>query len=1601
MQKVDLIVSPLDSLRSLLSPPIFPDDEEQTRIARGLQNLLTVNAIIALLSSLVLLLVDDYKLTALVALFVTFAPLILCFILNRRGNTRLASIIYLCYFWLLISVMMLFTGGLSSIIGLLYIPIIVLSLLFLGWRASLVSLLAALIYIVALAAYGSALPNTFPPSLLTSWGVIAVTLLLTLTPIYNVYDELISLHKRLAEQQKSEKILYDSEERYRLIASVTSDYTFSSRFDNQGGLYDYNFSGAFEAVSGYTPDEFVAIGGWPTIVHPDDREQDARDVAMLRESNSISTEIRIIRKDGQPRWVHIYGYPLWDNAHQNLVGIYGAVLDIHERKLAEQALQESEERFRLISTVTSDYSFSTRFDVPSGLEHTVYGGAFEVITGYTPKEFDQAGGWIAVVHPDDLEHDNQDMETLRQNKTVISELRIIRKDGQIRWVRTYGYPLWDAAQQKLIGIYGAVQDITDRKLTEQALQESVEGLRIISSITSDYTYSSRFNAEGKLEIKALTGAFSTITGYTPDEFVQLGGWQAILHPDDRAQNESSGEKLRQNQSTVTEARIFKKDGTMRWVRIYGYPVWDAVQNKLLGVNGAVQDITDRKLAEQALLESESRYRLVSESISDYAYAYDIHPDGSFSCYWITEDSFMRLTGYTWIETGTTFDLYHPDDAPIVQEHVHQTIAGNATSGEYRIITKSGETRWVSIRRQVEWDENQKRFVRFYGAAQDITERKQAERALAKDRKLLRSVIDQLPDNIFVKDREGRFLLNNAASMQILGVTSQEELLGKTDFDFFPYEPAQEWHERIQRVINFEESIIDHEIFQPTFPDKQRWLLHTSIPLYDENGQVIGSIGINRDITERKLAERAVAQERKLLRTVIDHMPDNIFVKDKEGRFLLNNTVSISLLGVSSQEELLGKSDFDFYSAELAQEWLDLQQQTMQSGVPILDLEVFQPQFTSKNRWILHSRIPLLDDKGEVTGVLGINRDITERKQAERAIAQERLLLRTVIDQQPDNIFVKDRNSKFLLNNAESMRILGVSKQEDLLGKDDFDFLPREVAQKWFDSQQGVMDSGEPVINREVFQPWHKNKRRWVLFSSIPLRDENGVVTGLLGVDRDISEQKRSEEALREKEAFLRVLLDATSNIVFLMTVDGRFLTANRPMAASIGMTVESLLGVNGFDFIPPELREERLKHFKTCVETAQPVHWEDHATNGWWDNTIYPVLSMSGEVEAFAVYSVDVTEQKRLAAELQRYATQLEQMVEERTAELRRAKEQIEIILNNTRDAVALAQSNGDIENRNPAFISMFGDQVSNWIERLLSMVATKEQGASVSKALVNTIHNQEGQRVELQLTAENDRNKDIDLAFIPVRLTDEQQQSGILVSAHDITHIKQIERFKTKFIDDAVHDLATPIAGLTTRLYLLKRSPEKLDDHLRKLENQVGHLRNLLDDLRSLSQLDRGQLTLTLEWTDANQMVARVFDTYEPVAISKGQTLNLITDSHLPQIQVDTRQMERVFVNLVANAINYTQNNKPIVVQTALDEDAVIFSVTDQGMGISPQDLPHIFERFYRSENARSSQSGGTGLGLAIVKEIVERHGGQVSAISELGKGSTFIVRLPIKQVA
>ncbi len=215
------------------------------------------------------------------------------------------------------------------------------------------------------------------------------------------------------------------------------------------------------------------------------------------------------------------------------------------------------------------------------------------------------------------------------------------------------------------------------------------------------------------------------------------------------------------------------------------------------------------------------------------------------------------------------------------------------------------------------------------------------------------------------------------------------------------------------------------------------------------------------------------------------------------------------------------------------------------------------------------------------------------------------------------------------------------------------------------------------------------------------------------------------------------------------------------------------------------------------------------------------------------------------------------------------------------------------------------------------------------------------------------------------------------------------------RFVADVAHDLGNPVANLKLRVSLLKKVPERMAEHLAIIERQTERMDNLIKDLLTLSRLDLGVLTTELTSLNLNTLVTRIVQTHEPTAESKGLSLTFQAEPDLPRLTIDARQIERVIVNLIANALNYTQTGGTIHLATTRDNSAVVFTIRDTGIGIMPEAMPYIFERFYRSDEARQTAEG-TGLGLAIVKEIVSRYGGTILVESKPGQGSEFRVLLP-----
>ncbi len=411
---------------------------------------------------------------------------------------------------------------------------------------------------------------------------------------------------------------------------------------------------------------------------------------------------------------------------------------------------------------------------------------------------------------------------------------------------------------------------------------------------------------------------------------------------------------------------------------------------------------------------------------------------------------------------------------------------------------------------------------------EINERKRAEKTLAEERNLLRTLIDNLPDSIYVKDTKSRFVLGNIAVARLMGAKKPDELLEKTDFDFYPKELASKYYADEQQIIRSGQPLINREEpFEDQVTYEKGWVTTTKVPLRDSQGEVIGIVGMGRDVTERKLAEEALAQERNLLRTLIDNLPDYIYVKDTKSRFVIGNIAVARIMGAKSPDELVGKTDFDFYPKELASKYYADEQQIIRSGQPLINgEEPVTDQVTHEEGWVATTKVPLRDSRGKVIGIVGLGRNITERKLANEALREAEEHFRTIFENTVIGLYRTTLDGRIVMANPALVKMLGYSSFE-------------EVANRNLES-----NDLEPTYNRSVFKQrlekegkviglesaWIKRdgSKLFVCESAVTIRDEQGNVLYYEGTVEDITERKEAEEKLLVYQEQLRFLASELS-----------------------------------------------------------------------------------------------------------------------------------------------------------------------------------------------------------------------------------------------------------------------------------------------------------------------------------------------------------------------------------------------------------------------------------------------------------------------------------------
>ncbi len=406
---------------------------------------------------------------------------------------------------------------------------------------------------------------------------------------------------------------------------------------------------------------------------------------------------------------------------------------------------------------------------------------------------------------------------------------------------------------------------------------------------------------------------------------------------------------------------------------------------------------------------------------------------------------------------------------------------------------------------------------------------------------LRALIEHVPANIFCKDAQGRFVFVNAGFCRAKGLTA-DQLLGQTVEVFLSGAEAARANEEHAQILRTGRAIEKEEVW-PQPDGSTQYLRVIKSPVFANDGSVVGTQGLQFDVTALKQNEEQIRK----LSNAVEQSPVSILITDLAGRIEYTNPHFSEVTGYTAAEAK-GQNPRILNSGEMPAEGYKLLWSTITAG------GTWRGEFHNKRKngelyWEEATISPIHDAAGRSTHYLAVNEDITVRKQAERALAKERALLHALLDSIDDNIYFKDRESRFIRVSNVMVKKFGLADAADVVGKTDFDFFDKDHAQKAFDDEQAIIRTGQPIIGKVEKETRSAGKETWGLTTKVPLRDTAGEIVGTCGITKNITEIMQTEQALQIAKVAAEAAAKAKSEFLANMSHEIR-----TPMNGVIGMT---------------------------------------------------------------------------------------------------------------------------------------------------------------------------------------------------------------------------------------------------------------------------------------------------------------------------------------------------------------------------------------------------------------------------------------------------------------
>lgn len=1110
---------------------------------------------------------------------------------------------------------------------------------------------------------------------------------------------------------------------------------------------------AFCAMMGYD-DVLGALGANVELLYAAAPEQVAEMRGQVTSQGAWQGMLTYRRRDGSTFVGQLSAFALYDEQGQ-MQGIGGIVRDLTQQVQMEQSLRESEARYREITELISDnvYSIHLKSD-GQGVREWGFERA-ELFTGYSATEIDERG-WVNIIHPDDQPHFTQERRPrLLAGEPVVSEVRIITRDGAVRWIRDHGCPVWDAEQGRVVRIYGAVQDITERKQAEEALRESQQFIAKITATIPDMVYVYDMHEQRNVYVNH---EIATILGYTPEEVQAMGPavLLRLLHPDDvTIANEQLAGLARSADGAVvaTEYRMRHADGTWRWLAVRETIFARTASGAARYMLGIAQDITERKQAEEA-------YRvLVEHSLQGLA----IIQDG-ISVF--VNPAAVRITGYNAQEIQTLATKHidvmtYPDDQDRLRGYYKARMAGEYAPSryEYRMVHRNGDIRWI---------ENYSVLVEYGGrpAVQatfiDITERKLAEEALRESQRLIEQILATVPAIVYIYDPiERRTIFVNDSVLPVLGYTPGEvRQMGTTFLERMAHPDEADRHvETNQRSLAAADGeIIENEYRLRHKDGTWRWFNSRDLVLTRNGaGTPTRILGTALDITERKQMEEVLCESEARYRLLATNFPNGaVFLFDHDLRYLVARGQGLAVVGLAT-EQLEGKTIWECLDAATCAVIEPLYRAVLAGTAPN-DLETVCSGHIYRLR-----PVTVWNEQGQVMAGMVVTQDITEQKRAEAALRENQSLLQGIIDNAPAVIVVKDREGRYILANQRAAANLALTPA-DMIGHSEATWFPPEQVRAFRASDQQVMATGVTIETEDV--ALLPDGLRTYLAIKFPLYSGQGEMYAIGAIATDITERKRMEEALRESERFIQRIVDTTPAIVYVHHLqERRSIYTNRQVMAILGYTSEEIQAI-GAQFAEMVIHPDDLS-LKTVInpdrlQTARDdeiieSEYRMRTASGEWrwlySREMVFTRDDTGRVEHIIGTALDITERKQAEEALRKSETILRATIDA-----------------STDTAIGLATLDGRISLANTLFAEILGWTPATIVGKHMDELYPPVVAASRLAGIQHIVTTQTTMRMEHKLNG-----RWYDEMVFPVA-TPDSGVMGVGVMSREITQRKHLE---------------------------------------------------------------------------------------------------------------------------------------------------------------------------------------------------------------------------------